>query len=517
MTSVPVGRRVGRYEILAEIGRGATALVHLARQTDLDREVALKELSALQAADPALVGRFLRESRLVGGLNHPNIVTVYEYFEHEGTPFIAMEYLPRGSLRPFVGSLDVSQIAGALQCVLAGLAHAETRGIVHRDLKPENLLVTSNGELKIADFGIAKALDAESGSLTLTGTTVGTPAYMAPEQAMAGEVGPSADLYATGVIAYELLAGTVPFQGSVAMAVMLQHLNDPVPPLRASRPDLDLELCDWVERMLAKQPERRPVGAADALDDLDEIVIRVLGPRWRRRARIVTGSMSNAPTSPPVVTPATRIAPPSETGPRRRRGVMLALGAGAAGLLLAGGVGAAFALTGDDGGSGATSTQSTQTHETTSGSVPIERPAGVRLSAVDLDTRADPARATLRLAGAARGTARVDLRDADISDGHAWFVLRGAGIDAKTQGAANDALTVKVRKARNMLRIDLRAEAGAFDTLVVRRGDHVVVARLGRPAPDNGSQSTTPTGGGSPPPETTTTSTTDTTPDFGTR
>ena len=515
MTSVPVERRVGRYELLGEIGRGATAVVHLARQTDLDREVALKELLALQAADPALVDRFLRESRLVGSLNHPSIVTVYEYFEHDGTPFIAMEYLPRGSLRPFVGSLDVAQVAGALQCILGGLAHAETRGIVHRDLKPENLLITSNGELKIADFGIAKALDAESGSLTLTGTTVGTPAYMAPEQAMAGDVGPSADLYATGVIAYELLAGTVPFQGNVAMAVMLQHLNDPVPPLRASRPDLDLELCDWVERMLAKQPERRPVGAADALDDLDEIVIRMLGPRWRRRARL-TASQPSAPSGTFVATPGTRIASAPEPSPTRRRRVALLLGAATGAILLAAGLGAGFALTGDDdGGSGASSAQSTTTADTTSGSAPVKTPRPATLNAVDLDTSTDPATATLRFAGAALERARIVPRDTDISDGHAWFVLRHTDIDARTRGAMNDQLAVKVRKGRNLLRIDLRAEAGAFDTVVVRpSGERVVIVRLRRPAPDTGGQNTTPTGGTTPPPETTTT---DTTPDFGTR
>ena len=187
-----VVRTVGRYEILRELGRGGMAAVYLARQRDLDRHVALKELGAFHASDPAFAERFLRESQLAGSLSHPNIVTVHEYFEHEGTPFIAMEYLPRGSMRPLMSELSLAQVAGVLEGLLAGLTHAASHGIVHRDLKPENLMITAEGRIKIADFGIAKALNqaASNQFLTATGTTVGTPAYMAPEQAMAKDIGP---------------------------------------------------------------------------------------------------------------------------------------------------------------------------------------------------------------------------------------------------------------------------------------------------------------------------------------
>jgi serine/threonine protein kinase len=167
-------KTVGRYEILREVGRGGMAMVYLARQTDLDRFVALKELAAFHASDAAFAQRFLRESRVAGSLSHPNIVTVHDYFEHDGTPYIAMEYVERGSLRPFVGSMSVAQIGGVLEGLLAGLAQAEQHGIVHRDLKPENLMVTSDGRVKIADFGIAKATNQmQTGAfLTATGTTV---------------------------------------------------------------------------------------------------------------------------------------------------------------------------------------------------------------------------------------------------------------------------------------------------------------------------------------------------------
>src|SRR5262249_4856988 len=147
------------YELLREIGRGGMAVVYLARQSDLERNVALKELSALHAADPRRVDRFLRESRLAGALSHPNVVTVHEYFEHEGTAYIAMEHFERGSLRPRVRRLTLAQTAGVLEGVLAGLATAHAAGIVHRDLKPENVMVTADGGAKITDFGIAKALE----------------------------------------------------------------------------------------------------------------------------------------------------------------------------------------------------------------------------------------------------------------------------------------------------------------------------------------------------------------------
>src|SRR5918997_5184256 len=145
-------RTVGRYEVLREIGRGGMAVVYLARQEDLDRLVALKELAAFHAADPDFARRFVRESRLAGSLVHPNVITVFDYFEHDGTPYIAMEYVDGGSLRPHVARMTLAQIGGVLEGLLAGLAAAEQLGIVHRDLKPENLMVTGSGTIKIADF-----------------------------------------------------------------------------------------------------------------------------------------------------------------------------------------------------------------------------------------------------------------------------------------------------------------------------------------------------------------------------
>ena len=325
-------RRVGRYEIVREVGRGGMAVVYLARQSDLDRDVALKELSAFHAGDPDVVERFLRESRLAGSLSHPNIVTVHEYFEHEGIAFIAMEYFQRGSLRGLVGALDVAQSATVLEGVLAGLAHAERRGIVHRDIKPENVMVTAEGGVKIADFGIAKALEGTERSLTGTGAAVGTPAYMAPELATGGEVGAWTDLYAVGVTAYELLSGKPPFdETEPALALMLRHAQEPVPPLGALRPDLDPALAAWVDRLLAKSPSDRPSGAAEAAEELDEILLVGLGPRWRRGGRLpengaapllAAGGGAAPSATPTAPTPALRTA-----SPRRRLWVGLGIGA----------------------------------------------------------------------------------------------------------------------------------------------------------------------------------------------
>ena len=165
-----------------------------------------------------------------------------------------MEYVEGGSLRPLVRDLELAQIAGVLECILAGLAHAESRGIVHRDLKPENVMVTGDGAVKIADFGIAKALNqAATSHLSATGTAMGTPAYMAPEQALAKDIGPWTDLYSTGVIAYELLVGRLPFdEQETPMAVLVKHIQEPIPPPRSLKPELDERLSRWLERMLEK-------------------------------------------------------------------------------------------------------------------------------------------------------------------------------------------------------------------------------------------------------------------------
>jgi serine/threonine protein kinase len=300
-------RKVGRYELLKEIGRGGMAAVYLARQTDLDRLVALKELASLHQSDEAFAERFLRESRMAGSLSHPNIVTVHDYFEHDGTPYIAMEYVERGSLRPFVGRMTFAQIGGVLEGLLSGLQHAASRGIVHRDMKPENVMVTEEGSVKISDFGIGRAVGQTNASkfLTATGTAIGTPAYMAPEQAMAKEVGPWTDLYSLGIMAYEMILGDVPFSDSdTPMSMLIRHVSETIPPPKVVDPSIDPQLSDWLERILQKEPEARPKDAQEAWDRLEEVVIRLLGPRWRREARLLDRATDEQESDERPLTPA---------------------------------------------------------------------------------------------------------------------------------------------------------------------------------------------------------------------
>jgi serine/threonine protein kinase len=298
-------KRVGRYDLLEVIGRGGAAVVYLALQRDLHRHVALKELAPYYAADSSFAERFVQESYLAGSMSHANVVTVHEYFEDDAVPYIAMEYLPRGSLRQYVGKLSTPQIAGVLEGVLAGLSHGEAHGIVHRDLKPENLLVAADGRVKIADFGVARAYNraATRAVVTSTGTTIGTPAYMSPEQALGGKLTPATDLYSLGVVAWELLAGQVPFEETdTPVAVLYRHVHERVPSVRTVAPDVDARIADWLERLLAKRPEDRFQSADAAWLELEDVVLELSGPRWRREARLVVDD--GAPTAGRSLTPA---------------------------------------------------------------------------------------------------------------------------------------------------------------------------------------------------------------------
>jgi serine/threonine protein kinase len=284
-------REIGRYRVERELGRGGMAIVHLAHQADLERPVALKELAGLWATDPTATLRFLREARLGGSLRSPNIATVYEYFEHGGVAYIAMEFLPRGSLRPLVGTLTDAQVVGVLDGILAGLAHAQEHEIVHRDLKPENVMRADDGTVKIADFGIASAYDElASANLTPPDEFVGAPGYVSPEQVLGRTATAASDLYSVGVIAFELFTGAVPFADTGGgSALLVAKVNQRTPSLSSLRTDLDKRFADWVDRLLERDPSRRPAGAAAARELLEDTAESVLGPRWRREAFLPAG------------------------------------------------------------------------------------------------------------------------------------------------------------------------------------------------------------------------------------
>jgi serine/threonine protein kinase len=247
-------RTIGRYELVGEIGHGGMATVYLARQLELGRSVALKELAAVGVRDPALADRFVRESRLAGSLSHPNVVHVYDYFEAEGTPYIAMEYLERGSLRPYVGGLTLPQVAGVLEGLLAGLAHAAARAVVHRDLKPENVLVLG-GAWHLADFGISRYAEATTAADTRKFAL--SPPYAAPERWRNERASGATDIYSLGVMAYEMLAGDRPFPGPRVEEFREQHLHADPPPLEG----MPALVAALVEECLYKAPGARPTPA----------------------------------------------------------------------------------------------------------------------------------------------------------------------------------------------------------------------------------------------------------------
>jgi serine/threonine protein kinase len=368
------------------VGSGGAATVYLARQSDLDRFVALKELHGLR--DVSVTRRFLREARVAASLMHPNIVTVHEYFEFEGVAYIAMEYIARGSLRPFMQQLAPERIGRVLEDVLAGLAHAERHGVVHRDIKPENLLVTDEGGVKIADFGIAKATSVVGQStVTAAGLTVGTPSYMAPEQAMAREVGPWTDLYAVGVTAFEMLVGRTPFaETTEPMAIVLRQVNDAVPRVADIAPGVPVVLSDWVGWLLAKEPSARPQSATHAWDALEEALISLLGPRWRRGSdvRLVDERTTRRQSARMAATiPPGGTATPSGRRRRRRLPSILALVGATAAL-------AAVAVTVVGGGSHPGPTLepvSTRPATTTPTSVRVERPSTTATGSSPTTTR----------------------------------------------------------------------------------------------------------------------------------
>jgi eukaryotic-like serine/threonine-protein kinase len=250
-----------RYQVERELGRGAMSTVYLARDHELERPVALKVLDDRVAGDDGLKERFVREARLAASLSHPNVVTIFDTGQDEGRPYIVMECVDGRTLAERLdeeGPLPPAEIAAIGAQICAGLEHAHAAGLVHRDLKPGNLIERSeDGTIKIADFGIAHAADVTG--LTETGTILGTASYLAPEQADGGQISPATDLYALGVVLYELVAGRPPFSfGSLAEIGVKQRLGPP-PPLRGAPEWLEVVIL----RCLAPEPDDRPASAAE--------------------------------------------------------------------------------------------------------------------------------------------------------------------------------------------------------------------------------------------------------------
>ena len=263
--------KIDDYQLLEEIAFGGMGVVYRAKQVKLNRVVAVKMIRSGPEADEDDLSRFHREAEAVAALQHPNIVQIFDIGEHASGPYLSLEYVSGGTLRDRMGHRPWScrEAAVLVETLARAVHYAHQRNIVHRDIKPANVLMTPEGEPKLSDFGLAKQLESR-GKKTLSGSILGTPIYMSPEQAAGhtDEIGPAADIYALGVMLYELITGRVPFKGATALETIEMVLNRPPESPRAIRPETDRDLEAICLRCLAKEAGQRYASAKALAEDL---------------------------------------------------------------------------------------------------------------------------------------------------------------------------------------------------------------------------------------------------------
>lgn len=264
------GKRLsGRYEILNRIGGGGMAVVYKAKDMSLHRNVAVKVLSESLSNDSEFIRRFSREAQAAASLSHPNIVNVYDVGRDGYTHFIVMELVEGPTLKQYIqeqGPLSVEEAAEIAIQICDGLSNAHENGIVHRDIKPHNILLGSNGRVKVTDFGIARA--ASSSTITQTGSVMGSVHYFSPEQARGGVITEKSDIYSLGIVLYEMLTGQIPFDGDSAIAIALQHLQEPVVDPRSINPEIPDNIVKILLRSLEKDPEMRYTSVRAMMQDI---------------------------------------------------------------------------------------------------------------------------------------------------------------------------------------------------------------------------------------------------------
>ncbi len=300
-----------RYKILSRLGAGGMADVFLAEDQQLGRKIALKLLHRRFAEDPDFVERFRREAQAAAGLQHPNVVSVYDRGSYDGTYYIAMEYLPGRSLKQLIrqeAPLDSVRAIDLTIQILRAARFAHRRGVIHRDLKPHNVIVDDADHAKVTDFGIARA---GASDMTETGSIMGTSQYLSPEQAQGLAVAATSDLYSVGIVLYELLTGRVPFDAESAVTIALKHVSEAPPPPSRLNPEIPPELEQVVLWSLNKSPEDRPTDADQFITVLEQVKEAIV---TRDRGQ-QTASMAALSAIPPsvVATP-----PPRDTGELRR-------------------------------------------------------------------------------------------------------------------------------------------------------------------------------------------------------
>jgi eukaryotic-like serine/threonine-protein kinase len=280
-------RYIGKYRVKGELGRGGMGAVYLAEQPGLGREVAIKEL--IQTADPTALKRFLQEAQVMARTSHPNLVQVHDMELQGNVNYLVLEFVKGRSLRAWINQgplLPPPQVFAIMHGVLQALDYAHRHSIVHRDVKPENVLISEEGIVKVADFGIARLTDDSGvgGTATKTGTTVGTPQYMSPEQVASSKVDGRSDLYSAGIMLYELVAGQPPFTAGDAdgpFTLMAKHVQAPPKPPSVFRPGLNLELEQVILKSLSKRPEDRYQSGQEFDHAISEVADRMC-PGWQR-------------------------------------------------------------------------------------------------------------------------------------------------------------------------------------------------------------------------------------------
>jgi beta-lactam-binding protein with PASTA domain/predicted Ser/Thr protein kinase len=306
----------GRYRVVRKLGSGGMADVYLAEDEELGRRVAIKILNERHANDEQFVERFRREAKNAAGLSHPNIVSIYDRGEAEGTYYIAMEYLDGRSLKELVtarGPLPIGDAIAFTREVLGALRFAHRKGVVHRDIKPHNVMADADGRLKVTDFGIARA---GASQMTEAGSIIGTAQYLSPEQARGAAVDQRSDLYSVGIVLYELLTGAVPFNGETPVEIAMRHLSDTPQPPSIMRPEIPPDLDMIVLRALAKNPDDRFQTAAEMDAELARVAQGAGVTTETADAATAVLSGTAYATAPTAITPPRR--PPTAARPSYR-------------------------------------------------------------------------------------------------------------------------------------------------------------------------------------------------------
>jgi len=311
------GRQFGPYQVVAPLGEGGMAAVYKAYQPSMDRYVALKILPRHFAQDPEFVQRFTREARLIANLQHPHILPVHDFGESDGYTYMAMRFIRGGELSQWIEAnrpLSLAQVRRIITQIGDALDYAHGQGVVHRDVKPSNVLIDERGNCLLTDFGLAKMVET-SVKITRTGGILGTPAYMSPEQGLGQGIDHRSDIYALGIILYEMVTGRPPYQAETPMAVMIKHIQSPLPPPHQYNPDLPEDVERVILKSLAKEKDDRYATAGDMVQALQQATEQPTVAMGTARPTV-------AAIRPPQIQEAETAVPPPQpapSSPRQRR------------------------------------------------------------------------------------------------------------------------------------------------------------------------------------------------------